>query len=101
MTAFHYACMRGNTRIVDIIIDNAEMYHIDLTAKDRKGRNGAKIAEYYKRDNVVNLIREKMPGLLIDSMHQRLRIYLSWNPWLKAITSQDRQLSRFGQNWAD
>ena len=63
MTAFHYACMRGNTRIVDIIIDNAELYHIDLEAKDKFGRNGAKIAEYYKKASVVNLIREKMPAL--------------------------------------
>ena len=33
MTAFHLACTRGRKNIVEMIIDNAESFKIDLTKK--------------------------------------------------------------------
>ena len=75
MTAFHLACMGGDsdisqfncTRIVDMMMEQSECYKIDLTTKDELGRNGYQIAEFYKNIKVMNLIKTKMPSLVVYS----------------------------------
>ena len=75
MTAFHLACMGGDsdisqfncTRIVDMMIEQSECYKIDLTTKDELGRNGYQIAEFFKNIKVMNLIKTKIPSLVVYS----------------------------------
>ena len=51
--------------LVKIIIEWSERHKIDLTAKDQHGRNGYHIAESFKNTEVINLIKTKMPGLVM------------------------------------
>ena len=69
MTIFHSACKGrqsdNRTKLVKIIIEWSERHKIDLTAKDKYGRNGYHIAESFKNTEVINLIKTKMPGLVM------------------------------------
>ena len=62
-TAFHIACIYGQKRIVEIMIDKADSKEIDLSARDTFGRTTFSIAEDYKSYSIANLIREKLPSL--------------------------------------
>ena len=72
-TAFHFACVGGDSamemfncaRVVEMIIEQSECHKIDLTAKNDYGQNGYKVAEYYKYTEVMNLIKTKMPSLVV------------------------------------
>ena len=72
-TAFHFACVGGDSamemfncaRVVEMIIEQSERHKIDLTAKNDYGQNGYKVAEYYKYTDVMNLIKTKMPSLVV------------------------------------
>ena len=68
-TIFHSACTGfqsdNRTKLVKIIIEWSERHKIDLTAKDQHGRNGYHIAESFKNTEVINLIKTKMPGLVM------------------------------------
>ena len=46
-TAFHCACEFGHRNIVEMMVDNAEAFQIDLTTKDYGGRTGFRNAEYF------------------------------------------------------
>ena len=62
-TAFHFACMSGHIRIVDMMIELSESLELDLKAEDKHGRTGYKLAKEFRKTDVVNLIRTKMPCL--------------------------------------
>ena len=68
-TIFHSACTGfqsdNRTKLVEIIIEWSERHNIDLTAKDEHGRNGYHIAEDFKNTEVINLIKTKMPSLVM------------------------------------
>ena len=60
-TGFHFACKAGQTKIVEMLIDASEDIMLDLTAIDRWGKTGFQLAD----NNVVDLIKSKMPSLVI------------------------------------
>ena len=72
-TAFHFACSGGNSaiqrvnclRVVEMLIEQSEYHKIDLTAKDRYGRNGYQMAEKWKITEVINLIKFEKPSLVV------------------------------------
>ena len=72
-TAFHLACMGGDseiersncTRIVEMLIDQSEYHKIDVTTKTNRGLNGYQIAKRCKNTGVINLIKAKRPCLLV------------------------------------
>ena len=72
-TAFHKACSRRDSeimtsncaKIVKMLIEQSERLKIDLTAKNNRGENGFQVAEYFKNTEVMNLIKTKMPSLVV------------------------------------
>ena len=79
-TGFHWACWSGEINIVEMIINQSEALKIDLTIKGNEGKTGMQLAqgrtviylpyEYaltgrQKANDVVDLIRSKMPSLCI------------------------------------
>ena len=69
-TVFHLACVGRpsdkRSRIVEMILEFSESHKIDLTAKDKKhGRTGYQLAEFFKNTEVINLIKTKMPSLVV------------------------------------
>ena len=66
-TAFHLACIRGNIKIVQMMIEKSDRHKIDLTEKDQQGKTGYEIAELFKNTEVVNLIKTKMPSLVVHA----------------------------------
>ena len=72
-TAFHKACSRRDSeimtsncaKIVKMLIEQSECLKIDLTAKNNRGENGFQVAEYSKNTEVMNIIKTKMPILVV------------------------------------
>ena len=64
-TAFHYACTYGYTTTVRKMMDNAELFGLDLTAKDNDGNSGFHLAKYQRCYAVVNMIKRKMPRIAV------------------------------------
>ena len=62
-TGFHLACQGGNTNVVELLLDKSESVNFDLTAKDRHGHTGFQKA---MNVNVINLIKSKMPFLVVE-----------------------------------
>ena len=62
-TGFHLACQGGNTNVVELLLDKSESVNFDLTAKDRHGHTGFQKA---MNVNVINLIKSKMPCLVVE-----------------------------------
>ena len=62
-TAFHLACLYGRTKIVDMMMDNSELFKLDLVAKDNTGQTGYMLAKHVRKRYVVNLINRKMPSI--------------------------------------
>ena len=65
-TAFHLVCddkYRWNPAIVNVFLDNSELFGLDLTVKDKNGETGFQIAERHKLTAIVNLIKRKMPSI--------------------------------------
>ena len=60
-TAFHLACFDDRKIIVEMMIENAETLEIDLTAKDKDGKTGFQLAEEHGNEDIVNIIKEKLP----------------------------------------
>ena len=52
-------------RVVEMLIEQSECHKIDLTSKNDCGENGYQIAEYYENTEVMNLIKTKMPSLVV------------------------------------
>ena len=64
-TAFHLACMEGRTSTVEIMMNNAKSFKLDLTAIDKGNRTGFQLAEHFRKKDVVNLIKRKMPSIAV------------------------------------
>ena len=64
-TGFQLACHAGHTNIVDLMIDKSETVNFDLTAKDLGGSTGFQHAVIFKNEDIINLIKLKMPCLVI------------------------------------
>ena len=60
MTAFHMACKRGRTSIVDIMMNNSESFNLNLTVRDNHGKTGFQLAQARGKTDVVNMIQTKM-----------------------------------------
>lgn len=58
MTAFHYACVLGKLKIVDMMIK----FNVDLTIKTKNGLTGFQFAERKGREDIVNLIKRSLPA---------------------------------------
>ena len=78
LTVFHLACLGSQsdtcTKIVEMVIEMSEYHKIDLTAKDKRyGETGYQMAEFFKMTEVINLIKNKMPSLVVPGLgHTRL-----------------------------
>ena len=46
-----------------MIIDNAESFKIDLTKTDNSGRTGFQRAKDNGKNDIVNIIKERMPNI--------------------------------------
>ena len=76
------ACFWGHTNIVDMMIENAQNYDFDLMAKDKDGRNGFQLANYFRNYNVIHLIAKKMP--FMTSYKELLTIFINYmETWTK------------------
>lgn len=62
-TGFHLACQGGRTNVVELLLNKSESVNFDLTAKDRLGMTGFQKAINV---NVINLIKSKMPCLVVE-----------------------------------
>ena len=62
-TGFHQACYNGMTTTVERMMDNAESFKLELTAKTRYGETGFQLAKQTKEYDVINLIKRKMPSI--------------------------------------
>ena len=61
LTAFHWACVNSETSIVEMMIENAKIYNLDLEAKDECGKSGYDLASI----NTINLIKQKFPSIYL------------------------------------
>ena len=64
-TAFHFACFCDKTNIVEMMLDNAESFKLDLITKDNNGRTGFQCAKLHRRNIVVKIIKRKMPKIAL------------------------------------
>ena len=65
-TAFHLVCdnkYHWNPATVNVILDNSELFGLDLTLKDKNGDTGFQIAERHEKTAIINLIKRKMPSI--------------------------------------
>ena len=62
-TAFHHACETGSTKTVQMLIKDAKTFMIDLKDRDISGRNALRIADYFQKSDVVNLINSELPSI--------------------------------------
>ena len=63
MTAFHWACLKGMTTTVEMMMDNAESFKLELTAKTCNGKTGFQLAKETERYDVIKLIERKMTSI--------------------------------------
>ena len=64
-TGFHLVCQSGLTKTIECMIDNSVLFGIDLTIKDIWGRSGFQLAVDSQQENVINLIKRKMPNIAV------------------------------------
>ena len=64
LTAFHWACRSGYSKIVEMLLQKSGNLNIDLTAIGNNGRTGFQLAKEYGRTEIVNLIR-KLPSITL------------------------------------
>ena len=77
-TGFHFACRAGHTKIVEMLIDVSETLKLDLASKNITVENaytGFQLADIYGETNVVELIKSKMPSLVVYQNPRRKRGY--------------------------
>ena len=67
MTAFMCACHFGKTSIVEHMLayTQAHPQNLDLTIKHKFGKTGFQLAKSNRKSDVVTLITNKMPSLVI------------------------------------
>ncbi len=61
MTPFHWACHNSNTNILEMILENAESFKIDIKIRDKFGRTGFQHAKNSGKTDVVNLFYQTIP----------------------------------------
>ena len=62
-TAFHYACSRGWSEIVDMMIKHTEPLKLDFEVKSEfSGYTAFQIAELKRNHEIVDLIKKKLPA---------------------------------------
>ena len=64
-TGFHFACQSGHTNIVEMLIDKSESINLDLTSTNRWDLTGFQSAVSNRQGNVIDLIKTKVPSLVI------------------------------------
>ena len=64
-TGFHSACSAGQTNTVEMLIDKSEYLKLDLTATDNSGSTGYQLAFTWKKWDVIDMIKRKMPSLIL------------------------------------
>ena len=64
---FHLACHAGRTETVDIFIEKSKALNFDLAAKTKTGFTGFQLAEKNRRVDVVDLIKLKIPSLVVHT----------------------------------
>ena len=52
----HWACRFDYRKTVEILMDNAESYYIDINIKDNDGRNGFQLAKHHKSKKVATTL---------------------------------------------
>ena len=77
-TGFHFACQSGHTNIVEMLIDKSESINLDLTSTNRWDRTGFQVAVSHRQGNVIDLIKSKVPSLVIPvpTSEPKLKYYL-------------------------
>ena len=76
-TGFHFACQSGHTNIVEMLINKSESINLDLTSKNRWDRTGFQVAVSHSQWNVIDLIKHKVPSLVIPvPTSDQLKYYL-------------------------
>ena len=66
MTAFHLACWWGKVNTVEILINNAEMFKLDLKAKTKLGKTGLDLATVEGKTGVISVIKSKRLLCVLD-----------------------------------
>ena len=64
-TAFHSACFGQSGTVVEMMIDNAEFFKLDLAKKTVNGRTGFQIAKSHRYYDIVHIIERKMPSIAL------------------------------------
>ena len=64
VTGFYLACRNGHTNVVELLLDKSESVNFDLTARDSRGYTGFEKA---MNVDIINLIKTKMPCLVIEN----------------------------------
>ena len=59
------ACNFGKAAAVKMIMENEEIFKIDLTAKTNEGKTGFQLAVMKGNQDVINLIETTMPSIAI------------------------------------
>ena len=68
LTGFYLACRGGHTNVVELLLDKSESVNFDLTAKDTLGYTGFEKAEDLRNVDIINLIKTKMPCLVVEKL---------------------------------
>ena len=66
-TAFHVASSYGNTKSLDIMIENSKIFGLDITLKDNNGRTRFQLAKQKQQTEVIKLIKRKMPSIAVEN----------------------------------
>ena len=64
---FHFACHAGRTEIVDLFIEKSQALKFDLAEKTKTGFTGFQLAEKNNKVEVVELIKLKIPSLVVHT----------------------------------
>ena len=65
-TGFHQACLKGNTKMVNIFLENAANLSIDLNSKDINGHTAFNLAYARGHSDVVKILQKNAAALRID-----------------------------------
>ena len=60
---YKLACIKGKTATVEMMMNNANNYKLDLLAEDNEYKNGFQLAIEFQKTDVVNLLKRKIPSI--------------------------------------
>ena len=66
MTAFHVACVNGDTKIVQMLMKKSIEHSIDLNARDVNGNTAFHMACFFGKSNIIKIIEESANFYKID-----------------------------------